>query len=263
MNNCKADIHENALLSAGVLENLLSDTNNEGHNIIWFTDSYAELGSGYMPDDEITVGKITGKNNNVIMPRAIKAANVQLSRTKASAEVFTPSDICRLQVLECEKQMRNNGISPIDYINLKCIEITCGEGPYIAARYDTVTGAYIQPAGRNGMLDRKLKACSRIAKNADEWVRLATSAAQSVYGFELQGDSLLLAREAALMTICEHYAYKYGSEMPSEKACEITNIIAHNIFQMDGITLRSPTGHDCYVTNWNTNDKILFSDLLK
>lgn len=51
MNNCKAYIHENALLSAGVLEKLLSDTNNEGHNIIWFTDSYAELGSGYMPYD--------------------------------------------------------------------------------------------------------------------------------------------------------------------------------------------------------------------
>ena len=44
-----------------------------------------------------------------------------------------------------------------DYINNIVLEITCGEAPYLASRYDTTTGEYIFVNNRIGFLDRKLR----------------------------------------------------------------------------------------------------------
>ena len=33
----------------------------------------------------------------------------------------------------------------------------CGEAPYITSRYDTVTGKFIEPLDRIGILDRKFR----------------------------------------------------------------------------------------------------------
>lgn len=43
------------------------------------------------------------------------------------------------------------------YIGSKRLEITCGEAPYLASRYDTMTGEIVPLEKRIGLLDRKLR----------------------------------------------------------------------------------------------------------
>lgn len=46
-----------------------------------------------------------------------------------------------------------------DYVESRRLEITCGEGPYLASRYDAATSELIRHTiDRIGILDRKLKA---------------------------------------------------------------------------------------------------------
>lgn len=75
------------------------------------------------------------------------------------------------------------------------IEVSCGEAPYLVSRYDTVTGDPIELFSRIGLLDRKLRVVTENASNESEWLKWAYRAYESVYGFEFQGDNLLLARE--------------------------------------------------------------------
>ena len=58
-----------------------------------------------------------------------------------------------------------------------------------------VTGETIPIAKRIGLLDRKLRVVSENTETEEEWFTWTKRAFQSVYGFEYQGDSLLLARE--------------------------------------------------------------------
>lgn len=48
------------------------------------------------------------------------------------------------------------------YIDSRRLEITCGEAPYIASRYDTSTGEAIPIRDRIGILDRKLRIINEI-----------------------------------------------------------------------------------------------------
>ena len=59
------DLSEDEILSwgQGILQTLLLDRTT-GHNIYWATDDYKERGEGYTFFDEITIDKITGKNNS-------------------------------------------------------------------------------------------------------------------------------------------------------------------------------------------------------
>ena len=77
--------------------NLLKDHTTQ-QNIYWATDSYAEtMGDGYTFYDHITIEKITGENDKIIRPRAVKSREEQTQRAKDKAEVFTPSWICNEQ----------------------------------------------------------------------------------------------------------------------------------------------------------------------
>ena len=66
------------------------------------------------------------------------------------------------------------------------LEITCGEAPYIASRYDAATGEIIPLERRIGILDRKLRIVNENATDEDEWFKWAFRAFQSVYGYEYQ-----------------------------------------------------------------------------
>ena len=48
------------------------------------------------------------------------------------------------------------------YIDSRRLEITCGEAPYIASRYDASTGEAIPIKDRIGILDRKLRIINEI-----------------------------------------------------------------------------------------------------
>ena len=65
---------------------------------------------------------------------------------------------------------------------------------------------------RIGLLDRKLRVVSENTETTGEWLKAAQSAYQSIYGFEWQGDNLILAREALLYTFLDYYRAKFGKD---------------------------------------------------
>lgn len=77
-----------------------------------------------------------------------------------------------------------------------------------------------------------------------EFIKWSKIAYESSYGYELQGDSLVLARENLLLSFCEHYDCKFG-KLPTMKVIkQIANIISYNIFQMNGLTKQTPYSSD-------------------
>lgn len=45
----------------------------------------------------------------------------------------------------------------VQYVQSRRLEVTCGEAPFLASRYDAATGEMIPVARRIGILDRKLR----------------------------------------------------------------------------------------------------------
>lgn len=263
-----ADISENQLIShyPEALEQLLRDHTTK-QNIFWATDDYSDLGPGYGFNDHIFSELITGKNGKVIMPRVKKDKSLQTARIRDKAEVFTPSWICNKQnnLIDAAWFERENvfnveksegcyhsweptegkiqfpaGKTWLDYIRSNRLEITCGEAPYITSRYDTTTGDFIPVERRIGILDRKLRVANENTATSGEWLKAAQTAYQSTYGYEWQGDSLLLAREAMLYTFMENYKLKFGKLPIAKSICYIAYIISWNIWQMDGLKFVVP-----------------------
>jgi len=58
---------------------------------------------------------------------------------------------------------------------------------------------------------------------------------QSSYGYEWQGDSLLIARENLLYTFFDYYHDQFKETPSIELQNEFAEIIVWNIFQMDGL----------------------------
>lgn len=260
-----------------------NNDNCDNHHIIWATDNYESLGKGYQERDEITLEAITHKNDRIIRPRSIKSKAEQLARTRDKAEVFTPSWVCNLQnnlVDEAwfgRKDVFNSnrddhtwdtypnkiafpeGRTWIDYVYDTRLEITCGEAPYLVSRYDTVTGEYIPVKNRIGFFDRKLRIVSENTEAPDEWVKYAFGALSSIYGYEWQGDSLLLAREAMLCTFLEYFFAKFPDEEILPKTLfKVANIISWNIWQMDGLTATPPmsVSEDLVEKYWKREEQL-------
>lgn len=224
------DIRENDLLalSAEVLDTLLQD-HTTGKNIFWATHDYEALGSEYEYHSEILPHLITGKNGMVIRPRVLKSKEEQTDRVKGMAEVFTPSWIVKKMV---------------DYleigINTRCLEITCGEAPFLVSRYDSTTGEPIAINERIGILDCKLRKVNDKQLSDEDWVVQVRQAFQSTYGYEWQGDSLLLARENLLYTFVDYYEDHFGITPDITLVHDFAEIISWNLWQMDGLSYRVP-----------------------
>ena len=257
------DIKENKLqeLSDEILKILLKDKTTK-KNILWATDTYKHKGKNYYPTEQIKPSLIIGYYGNIIKPRIEKSKKEQLKRSRNKAEVFTPSWICNKQnnliddawfnrknVFNFESnedwtinrdKIQFHGKSWIDYVMANRLEISCGEAPYLASRYDTVTGAYIEVENRIGILDRKLRVVAENTSNEEEWYIWACNALKSTYGYDWQGDNVLIARENILMTFLEHYNDKFKKDLSLNNILEVSEIIAWNIWQMDGLKLVVP-----------------------
>jgi hypothetical protein len=226
-----------------ILEILLLDrttsTPNTPKNIIWATDNYKEYDAiAFAATAQIRPELITGNRGKLIMPRALKTADLQKIRTKTIAEVFTPTWIVKKQNDAVDADYKADDLET--YTRRKWLEITCGEAPYMATRYDMGTGELIPLAERVGFIDRKLARINAEVTDKAEWQRLVEIAFQSSYGFEWNGDSLLLARENLLYTYRDYYMEKWG-EAPIYGLFEaIAKIISYNVFQMDGLTYTIP-----------------------
>lgn len=256
------DILENNLLyeNPKLLEVLLIDhTTNK--NIFWATDSYIDYGKGYGYNDNITVAAITGKHGNIIMPRALKSRSEQMRRSRQMAEVFTPlwvvkkmNNFIDVEWHTTPHYFDNSQDSWKNYILTTILEITCGEAPFLTSRYDTVSGEPIDINNRVGMLDRKLQVVNSNSTDK-EWKHWALLALGSVYGYEWQGDNLLLARESLLATFNEYHEQRFGVKPDKDTMLKAAEIISWNIWQMDG--LKGVVPCSCY--EQRTTETNLFS----
>ena len=228
------DINENNMLreTPELLEILLIDRTT-GRNIVWATNSYADRGDEYSPEASITSKQITGEMGHLIKPRVEKEKQEQKSRTKENAEVFTPTWVVKKQNDLVEAEFFNLGLE--EYVSKTWLEITCGEAPYMCSRYDTVTGNYLQILERVGFVDRKLQRISKEVDDYQRWIELTKKAYQASYGYELQGDSLLLARENLLYTFVDYFEDKFQLVPNIDLKTEIAKIVSYNVFQMDGL----------------------------
>lgn len=246
------DILEDRLLrnEPGLLEVLLVDHTTQ-KNIFWATDSYVDEGEGYGWYDSITVSAITGEHGSIIMPRAMKTRDEQQRRSRQMAEVFTPAWLVKKMndTIDDEWNHAQNGRKNKmeawqHYVLTTVLEITCGEAPFLTSRYDTVTAEAIPIDQRVGLLDRKLKRVNEEATD-QEWTRWALLALGHVYGYEWQGDNLLLAREALLATFVEYHEQRFGCRPAKDVVRKAAEIITWNVWQMDGLKAVVPAScHD-------------------
>ncbi|OJG20105.1 restriction endonuclease subunit M [Enterococcus canis] len=223
-------------------------------NIIWATNTYEKMGKGYRAADSITMKHVSGAQSTLIRPRIEKMKYEQKDRTKGKAEVFTPTWIVRLQNDVVDKEFQH--LSLEEYVEKTWLEITCGEAPYMVSRYDAVTGQLISISERVGFVDRKLKIINEEIDDPSEWIRLVKKAYQASFGYEYQGDSLLIARENLLYTFIEYYQEKFQHLPDEELQEEIAKIISYNVFQMDGLRDIVPLSE----LNSNLEQLDLFSD---
>lgn len=184
-----------------------------------------------------------------------------------------------------------------DYINDVRLEITCGEAPYLVSRYDTVSGDMIELSQRIGLLDRKLRVVSENTQTEEEWLKWAVKSVQNTYGYDWQGDNVLLARENLLFTFIDYYKAKFDKEPTIDILKKIGDILSWNIWQMDGLKFVIPescrkveegqltlfdmntekqpcpgctkndpyahTGIYCIIKDWKANKKVTFVSLPK
>jgi len=242
-------------------------------NIFWATDIYQQrygARQGYDYHDPITIEKITGENGNVVQPRVNKSKDEQQKRSRDKAEVFTPSWICNKQNnlidnawfgrdnvfnREIDHQDGSHDWIPTEkriefpddpkkswfkYVSDMRLEVTCGEAPYLVSRYDTITGELIPLQKRIGLLDRKLRIIDENVDVESRWWYYTQRAFQSIYGYDWQGDNVLLARESLFFSFIEYYMNKFGKEPGKEKLQKIAYIISWNIWQMDGLKFVIP-----------------------
>ena len=279
-------------------------------NICWATDSYIYLGSAYYPQEPITKDLVTGINNKIILPRIAKNADEQAKRRKEKAEVFTPSWVCNKQnnlideawfgrkdvfnKSENKSWKANKDIIKFpkdknwrEYVDLRRLEVSCGEAPYLVSRYDTVTGREIPIEERIGLLDRKIRVINENTSTEDEWFYWIKRAYESIYGYEYQGDNLLIARKNLLYTFIENMEYKFSNKPNEEQLKDIARIISWNIWQMDGITMNVPYSErprantqlnivnlldnneisdlkpvPCRIYDWRTNNSLEFKGMI-
>jgi len=233
---CPIDIRAEYRTQKDCLLALLLRDRTTGNHIVWATDAYQAHGAAFEADMEITPALVTGVYGTLIQPRVAKPREEQIRRTKNRGEVCTPLWAVKHMNDACDttRVTKQNWQA---YVGLLKLEITCGEAPFIVTRYNPVGNAQeILPLNRRvGFLDTKLRIVSRYCDNHTDWMHWATIAFQSSYGYEWQGDNLLIARENLLYTFIEYYHDTFN-KIPARKLQRaIAEIIVWNMFQMDGL----------------------------
>ncbi len=296
---------------APYLDLLLEDKSTE-RNIIWATDTHIVNGRGFNASEQITK-TILLQHPDIIKPRIQKPLDDQQARTRKKAEVFTPAWLCNQMNNYCDEEWfgkknifnvenEDHSWNVIDdavffqegktwknYVDSRRLEITCGEAPYLVSRYDASTGdPILSPKHRIGQLDRKLRIVNENTQDYDEWVKWVIRAFEASYGYEYQGDNLLVARINLLLTFFDYYRERWAKEPDKKLILTIVNRIVWNIWQMDGLKDTVPLGKlqdalcqtallnispeksmqnecetdevPCKVYNWRNNETKLFKD---
>lgn len=244
-----------------VLPSLMKDRTTR-NNIIWGTDAYADFGYGC--SDRISPDAFRTGIPVRLKARIEKSDSEQQSRTRGKAEVFTPGWICNKMNNHCDSVwFGRDGVFNIEndagtwtrtegrvsfpegktwkeYVDSRRLEITCGEAPFLVSRYDASTGEPIPLSMRIGMFDRKMRIVDENASSEDEWQDWAIRALQSCYGYEFQGDSLLIARINLLESFVDYCMDRLGHAPDDKVLSHAANIISWNLWQMDGLRFCPP-----------------------
>ena len=246
-----------------VLRILLKDRTT-GENIIWATDNYSHLGNTYHSAATMRLKDLVKLDKSVIQPRVYKTLELQKQRTRVNAEVFTPSWICCLMnnhlddvwfnrkdvfnKMDGQKWRASNrkiefptsgSKTWMGYVDSRRLEITCGEAPYLVSRYDTTTGKVLDLTHRIGILDRKLRVVNENVSDEAEWMKWVLRAYQSTYGYEYQGDNLLIARINLLMTFCDYMQARWDRNPTEDELKAVAFVISWNVWQMNGLTYKT------------------------
>lgn len=274
-------VRDNTRLLAILLKDQSLSGQDKSVNIIWGTEDY-----GYPHSSQILIEQVAGDNREIIRPRVYKHESLQASRSKDRGEVFTPAWICNAQnnlvderwfgrkdvfnhetvladgthswVTNHENVTFPDEKSWMKYVRCRRMEMACGESPYLASRYDTTTGIHIPIEERVGILDRKFRVINENTPseptkfNKRHWMRKAYQALQSVYGFDWQGDNVFLSRESLFISFCEYYHRRWGRLPHMGAMAKAAEIIAWNIWQMDGTRFTIPdSNHLCRIMEWH------------
>ncbi len=263
----------------GLLGKLLEDKSTNT-NILWATDSYKrDYGPQYSFNKHITVTSLQSKTRTcVIKSRAEKENSYKSKRTKLHAEVFTPLEVVSNMVnyiddnwFENENPFRETTLCSnlkaafpsnqkwTDYIDSRRLEITCGEAPFLVQRYNSTTGELIPISQRDGILDRKLHVVTENTISEEDWLSWAIRSYQATYGYELQGDNVIIARINLLMTFKDYYEDKWKKAVAINELKTIINVIVWNIWQMDGLECTIP--HSTQVKKEDQIELFITSDL--
>lgn len=290
-----------------VLPLLLQDKSTQ-RNIIWATDPPPALAGEATDKSEMTVAQLQQMGYDALLPRQLKQDDDQRRRTRKKGEVFTPAWVCNKMnnALDADwfgQQGRFNtetaqgwqaaphpvlfeaGQSWQAYVDSRRLEITCGEAPFLVSRYDAATGQSIPPAERIGILDRKLRVVTENTCTEADWLKWVYRALQATYGYEYQGDSLLLARTNLLLAFVQAVQERLHRSPTTPELKKAANILVWNLWQMDGLKQCVPGGKrhqqhqqldffsllagetqpmvetSCRVRNWRSNATVFFGNI--
>lgn len=213
----------------------------------------------------------------LIRPRVEKSTEEQKQRVKAKAEVFTPMWVCNMQnnlvddtvvgpgafntIHEDNPRHWTPSEGPVafptedgwmHYVVERRLEMAAGEAPYLMSPYDATTGEVVAVRdtegryARIGLLDRKLRVVSEHTSTLEEWEEAAKIALQATYGYEWQGDNLLLARLNMVNTYFDYLVdyvrhHLERSNLLERKGFfksrvqEVAEISSWQLWQMDGL----------------------------
>lgn len=276
------DFNNPLLLEA--MPNLLQDKTTK-KNIVYASASL--ISNEITFDKEITVDDVF-----CLRPRLSKDKDLQRDRILKNAEVFTPAWVCNFQnSLEDSywfgyddvfnradaenKTWQTNtneirfskNLSWLDYIKRNCLELACGEAPYITSRYDASTGEKIDVCNRIGLLDRKLRVILENVNSKEDWVYYTGIALEHTYGFEYQGDNLFFARCNVLLSVLEYYKYYWKEQLSVQQTKNLANIISWNFWQMDGRTNTVPSETNpsvlCHIWDYTSKKKLTVNAIEK
>lgn len=263
--------------------NILLKDRTTGNNILLLSDSYTDVNY----NSQITKDLLGTIN---IYPNFMKSKSIKNERKKKKAEVVTPVWLCNNMInlhdemwfgrkdvfnIISENEKSWNKTERVifpntrnktwkDYIDFVCLEMTCGEAPFLVSRYDAVTGEIIPLENRIGILDRKIRIVNENVIDHSDWIKWITKAFENVYGYEYQGDNLLLARINLLLTFIEYYYDRFKKNPPLSLVMQISKIISYNIIQMDGLTYKIPsTEYYAKIKDWKNNSILYFKDIRK
>lgn len=259
----------------GLLNSLLADKTTK-KNILWAAAACASPGPGHRRGGTMTPAAVTAAG--VIRTRAQKAMEQRSERKRRHGEVFTPLWVCKRMNDHADAvwsgQGEGDGAAPTAalsrdwrrYVDSRRLEIACGEAPYLVSRYDVETGEMLPIPRRIGLLDRKLRLVSENAETEAEWLEWAVRAFQATYGFDIQGDNVLIARVNLLMTFGEYLQARWGREPLQTEWQRIAGIIAWNIWQMDGLSGAVPCGVEerplsCRIFDWRRGRSVEYASL--